>query len=460
MTSGTTAGVKEGFLALDLAFLLDRETRILPAAMMLCNELQNRLRCGRVSFAWVRARSVKVTAISNLREFDQNSELVGQLAHAMEECALQDEEIAWPSADPAHFVINREHSRLAAVGHHSAVLSIPLRWKNKVCAILTLERSEQEFTRHEILSLRLAADLWMPRLIALRRKSEFFPVVWTRAAVNQLGMVFGLEWLGLKLIALLLLIAIPALFFIPWQYRVEAVFTLRTETLLHVTAPYDGYIASVEGRIGNAVNKGDLLLSMDTRELALQRMEVELRLKTLENEIRNAQSSGRLAEAGLTRVKLQEESARLELTDFRLSNAQLAAPQEGVIVEGDLLERIGAAVSKGEVLFKITRVEDLYLRLELDERDIHEITTGASGEFALASDPDKKYPFVLAQIDPSAVVRSGKNVFFLRGDILAEAEPWWRPEMSGVAKIDVGERSLMWVLTHRLVDYVRLKLWI
>lgn len=458
--AGDPTGVKEGFLALDLAFLLDKEVKILPATMMLCNELQNRLRCGRVSFAWVQGRSVKVAAISNLREFDQNSELVSKLAHAMEECALQDEEILYPSADPSHFVIHREHGKLASAGHHDAVLSIPLRWKGKVCAVITLERSEQGFSDTEILSLRLAADLWVARLVALRKKSEFFPFVWGRSVVNQLGMVFGLEWLGLKLMILFVLIAIPALFLIPWQYRVEAVFTLRTETLIHVTAPFDGYIAAVEGRIGDVVTDGDLLLSMDTRELALQRMEVELRLKTLESEIRNAQTSGRLAEAGLARVKYQEENARLELTDFRLANARLEAPQEGVIVEGDLLERIGAAVSKGEVLYKITRVEDLYLRLELDERDIHEIQLGASGEFALASDPDKKYPLSLVQIDPAAVVRGGKNVFFLRGDILAEAEPWWRPEMSGVAKIDIGERSLMWVLTHRLVDYLRLKLWI
>ncbi len=444
---------------MDLALLLDREKKILPAIMMLCNELQNRLQCGRVSFGWSAGRAVQVAAISNLREFNAGSDLVSQLAHAMEEGALQDEEILYPQSDASHYVIQREHGKLASMGHHDTVLSVPLRWKGKVCAVITLERNGQPFRESEVLALRLAADLWVARLVALRRRSEFFLLVWWRTWVQQLGVVFGLEWLGVKLIVLLLLIAIPALFLIPWQYRVEAVFTLRTETLVHVTAPFDGYIASVEGRVGTQVTAGDRLLAMDTRELTLQRMEVELRLKTLENEIRNAQGSGRLAEAGLARVKYQEESARLELTDFRLANALLAAPQDGVIVEGDLLERIGAVISKGEVLFKITRVEDLYLRMELDERDVHEVLVGAKGEFALASDPSKKYPFVLQQIDPSAVVRGGKNVFYLRGDVLADAEPWWRPEMSGVARIEVGERSLMWVLTHRLLDYIRMRLW-
>jgi hypothetical protein len=32
--------------------------------------------------------------------------------------------------------------------------------------------------------------------------------------------------------------------------------------------------------------------------------------------------------------------------------------------------------------------------------------------------------------------------------------------MSGVAKVDAGDRSILWLLTHRLVDFIRLKLWL
>ena len=39
------------------------------------------------------------------------------------------------------------------------------------------------------------------------------------------------------------------------------------------------------------------------------------------------------------------------------------------------------------------------------------------------------------------------------------AEPWWRPGMSGSARIDAGERQVAWILTHRIVDTIRLWLW-
>jgi hypothetical protein len=32
--------------------------------------------------------------------------------------------------------------------------------------------------------------------------------------------------------------------------------------------------------------------------------------------------------------------------------------------------------------------------------------------------------------------------------------------MSGLAKVEVGQRRILWVLTHRTLDFLRLKLWI
>jgi len=37
---------------------------------------------------------------------------------------------------------------------------------------------------------------------------------------------------------------------------------------------------------------------------------------------------------------------------------------------------------------------------------------------------------------------------------------WWRPGMAGVAKIHVGHRSFLWILTHRTVDFLRMFFWL
>jgi hypothetical protein len=44
--------------------------------------------------------------------------------------------------------------------------------------------------------------------------------------------------------------------------------------------------------------------------------------------------------------------------------------------------------------------------------------------------------------------------------ITSPEESWWRPGMTGVAKIDAGHRRLLWILTRRFIDMLRMKLWI
>ncbi|HWP39586.1 MAG TPA: hypothetical protein VNL70_01580, partial [Tepidisphaeraceae bacterium] len=38
--------------------------------------------------------------------------------------------------------------------------------------------------------------------------------------------------------------------------------------------------------------------------------------------------------------------------------------------------------------------------------------------------------------------------------------PAWRPGMQGEARVDVEHRRLVWIWTHKFIEWVRLKLWI
>jgi hypothetical protein len=117
-------------------------------------------------------------------------------------------------------------------------------------------------------------------------------------------------------------------------------------------------------------------------------------------------------------------------------------------------------VRKGDLLVKLAQTGDTYVELEIDQADIHEIGPGASGEFAFVGRPDLKYPLVVERIDPQATQREGRNIYLVRCTIGATYEPWWRPGMGGSARIDVGQRSLLWVMTHRTVRFLRQVFWI
>jgi len=37
--------------------------------------------------------------------------------------------------------------------------------------------------------------------------------------------------------------------------------------------------------------------------------------------------------------------------------------------------------------------------------------------------------------------------------------PEWRPGMEGEARINIEHRRIIWIWTHKFIDWLRLKLW-
>jgi len=108
---------------------------------------------------------------------------------------------------------------------------------------------------------------------------------------------------------------------------------------------------------------------------------------------------------------------------------------------------------------QIARLDRLYIECSVSERDIPYLRAAAGGEIAFASQPRTKYPVRVSRIEPAAQVRETGNIFLVRAAPADPAETWWRPGMSGIAKLDAGDRSLLWILTHRTIEFLRLQLW-
>ena len=79
----------------------------------------------------------------------------------------------------------------------------------------------------------------------------------------------GTEYTFAKAVGILGAFLLGFVLFGSLTYRVEAPFILKTDTVAFVPAPIDGYVDTVAVDVGDIVSKGDLLLSLDTRELVL-----------------------------------------------------------------------------------------------------------------------------------------------------------------------------------------------
>jgi len=444
--------------ALDLMVLLNDEKRYVGAAMTFCNELAARYKCERISLGWLKGAYVRVQAISHMERFEKKMDAVQTLEAAMEEAFDQDEEVLWPRPPDTHFVI-RDHEAFARAQGVPYMISVPIRLDDSPVGVLTCERSLEPFAEEDARSLRVICDQAGRRLGDLKRHDRWFGARLATSAKDALAKVFGVEHTFAKLLTLLISAALIFMIFGHWQYRVEAPFMLKTDDLAYLPAPFDGYIQDVHVKVGDRVADGAPLLSLDTRELLLEESNAMANQQRYQREAEKARSQKALADMQIALALEAQAQARFDLVRYHIQHARVRAPFAGVVVEGDLEELLGAPVRKGDILFKVALLEEMYAELKVDQRDIHEISDSQTGEIAFVSRPDLKFPVVVQRIDPVAAADEEGNVFVVRAVFSEDIVGWWRPGMSGVAKLNVGRRNILWILTHRTVDFLRLFLW-
>jgi multidrug resistance efflux pump len=444
--------------ALDLMVLLNDEKRYMAAAMTFCNELAARYQSERVSLGWLKGAYVRVQAISHMERFEKKMDAVQVLEAAMEEAFDQDEEILWPRPPDTHFVV-RDHEAFAREQGVPYMVSVPIRLDDRPVGVVICERSIEPFSEEEVRGLRVLSDQASRRLADLKKYDRWFGARLAASFKEFLGKIFGVEHTLAKLAGLVICAALIFMIFGKLNYRVEAPFMLKTDDLAYLPAPFDGYIQEVHVKVGDQVEKMQPLLSLDTRELLLEESSAIANQNRYMREAEKARSQKALADMKIALALESQSEARLKLVRYHIEHAQMKAPFLGVVVEGDLEELLGAPVRKGDVLFKVAQIEKMYAELKVEERDVHEITDSASGQIAFVSRPDLKFSFSIERIDPVAVAEEEGNVFTVRAVFPEDVLVWWRPGMSGVAKINVGRRNIFWILTHRTVDFLRMLLW-
>ncbi len=443
----------------DLMVLLNAQHRYLAVAMTLCNELAARNKCDRVSLGWLEGEYVKLQAISHTERFERKMEAIRVLEQTMEEALDQDEVIVWPAPE-GDTRIHRDHASFAATQKVKFVSSVPLRLGGRTVGVITSERNCEPFTEDEQRLLSLAAEMAVRRLSELKRTDRWFGARWALGTRDLLAKVVGVEHTWPKVIAVLVAVGLGVLFFGRMNYRVEAPFIVRTENMAILTAPFGGFIDEVPREIGDSVQPGDLLLKLDTKDLLLEEASALADWDRYTREAEKARANRALAEMRIAQAQAEQARVRLDLVRYRLSQAQIKAPFAGVIVEGDLKKHLGAPVKQGDPLFKVARTDQMYVECNVLENDIHEVRGDATGEIAFLSRPKLKFPVKLERIEPAAQAKDTDNIFIVRCQFEGVPEDWWRPGMSGVAKINVGQRTFFWILAHRTIDFLRMFFWV
>lgn len=425
------------------------------SAIALAVEMAQTLRCARVSIGMLQGHLLTIAGTSQGVDVNPRFDAAVVVGAAMHEAIDQAAPVCFPvSAGETYPKITVAHQALARLTGDS-VCSVPVRGSSCVVGAITLERASGAFIAAEI---SLCEDLASFSGPVLELKQQLQLAWWRRAAaaMQARATVAGKRGIVVATLAIVGLLTIIAV--LPLSYRVSAPARLEGSVQRVIVAATDGFLQQANVRAGDSVREGQVLAELATQDLQLERRRRESELSQHENAYRAAQARNDRAQMVISQSKAGEAQAMLALAESQIERARIQSPFDGIVIKGDLTQTLGAPVQRGEVLLTIAPNNSFRLIVEVDESDIAAIMPGQKGELALAAVPDRALSFTTRRIVPFAASSDSRNYFEVEATLDVQGASLC-PGLSGVARIQVGQRTLWWMATHRVFNWLRLTLW-
>jgi RND family efflux transporter MFP subunit len=443
---------------LELQATLLANTNFEESTTAFVSEIALKLGLERVSIGIIEHRQTEIKAVSHSTEIESKHEINRRLASAMDEAINQSAVITHPEIAGSLPRLMLAHAALIKGSNHHAC-TIPLINNGDIFGAMTFEQSNTLFRKEEISTLENITTLFGPILFLKWRDSRPWYRHIRQDCKTWLQRHFreedGKFKLGVYALGLLLIGAL----FIPLQHNVSAIARIEGSIQRALVAPENGYLQHAYVRAGDKVKAGQVLAELADEELQLEIRRWQSELAQHENTYNSALAQSDRVQMVVNGSKAEEARTQLALAEQKLSRTHITAPFDGVIIKGDLKQLLGAPVQRGDTLLTIAPIESFRLMIEVDERDISEVTLKQAGKVALISLPGNAIPFEVLSITPAAVTKEERNFFEVEGKLKATNAITLRPGLEGIAKIQAGKRPLIWVLSHRVIDWAKITLW-
>ncbi|MGD8618150.1 MAG: efflux RND transporter periplasmic adaptor subunit [Gammaproteobacteria bacterium] len=433
--------------------------RFQDAATAVVTELSSRLGCERASVGFLHGRHVRVHAMSHSADFGKQTNLIRAIGAAMDEALDQAQPVVYPADGDPGTQLDRAHAKLVDQHDTVYVCSVPFSDQGRLRGAFTLERAGGEkFDRNTLELCQHVAAVTGPILAAKRREDRWVPVKLWDSFRTQVTRLVGPNYVVRKL-AVLTLLALAVFFFVATgDFRVTADASLEGAVQRVVVAALDGYIDEVHVRPGDIVTQGQLLATLDDTELQLEKVRWSSQQSQFVLQHRDAMAQHDRAESRIVKAKREQAEAQLALLTEQIKHTRITAPFDGLIVSGDLSQSLGAPVERGDILMEVAPLQEYRVVLAVEEGDIFNIKPGQHGELALASIPGTVLPFTVDKITPVSTAAEGRNTFRVEAR-LSEGLQELRPGMEGAGKVQIGQRRLIWIWSHKLINWLQLLAW-
>ena len=426
-----------------LALLADvQATQELDSAVQqLCTRLAQWSGASRVVLGLATPKgSVKVSAVSDVTNLDQRSELMRAFEAALDETLAQQEFASWTSSSGDNAPIFRRLTRLASA---DALIGLPLR--NKVgdpvgaillCGDTAWHTQLMRTTALEICQKPIASCLDLLQNLRGGRLSKLRSAWKTRIGKLRSRLVIATT------------VLVGSLLLFPTPFKVKCDVTVEPVIRRYIATPFDGTLDKTFVEPGNIVRKDQVLAVMDARELQLELAGLEAEVGASKKKRVAALATGEAAAAQLAAFEMAQLETKIETINHRLQHLSIQCPMDGVVVSGDLRRTEGAPLKIGQTLFEIAPLDRMIAEIAIPQDEVSHVQKGMPVDLRFDAFPGQSWSGELVKVHPRAELRDQSTVFIAEV-YLENADNRLSPGMSGRAKIEAKNRSVGWILFHR-----------
>ena len=194
----------------------------------------------------------------------------------------------------------------------------------------------------------------------------------------------------------------------PWQRRLHAVGTLAAVQGVTVSGELPGTVAAIAFESGHPVNKGDLLVQLDTStdEAQLRGLRAQAELASLTRErARELRAANTNSQADLDAAQAQYREASAAVQEIRsvIAKKTIRAPFSGVL--GIRLVDVGQYLPPGGAIVALQAMDPIYADFTLPQQDAGELAPGQPVRVTVDAYPGAVFEGVInardSKVDPA-----------------------------------------------------------
>jgi len=419
----------------------------------LAEELRHFVGADQVAIGLGTSIRCRAAALVPASKFDQNSEALLKTSQLMREAIAVGSSIGWPveavPARPGANLAGDQGDLLEAMKAGAVTCHLLRNLEGEgigawVCWWETAPTPEKwDFA--EALSPHLAATA---RLVRLARPAGIAGLLQSAGSKTKRSRTLVLGALAL---------VFTGAMFLKMPYKLRVSCWIDPAVKREVAAPFDGILSRALVEPGSTVTKDQVLAELDGKEIDWKLADVRSRLNALTKRRDQALAAENMPETQLAALEIATLEVERDLLHYQRDHLTIRSPIDGLVLTGDLDESEGVPVQRGQRLFDIAPIRSFSVRLAVPAGEVRHVAPGMEVRIRLEAETDFRKVATLEAIDPVSSVHESKNVF-LGTTTLGETGEALRPGMRGKARIIAESKRLGWILFHRPLDWLRLRL--